>query len=95
MIEISEVAATFDVCNSCSRINPDSADVREVDLHATVTGRFAGETVAATFDRDQEFAFARERDRVLNVRYTGRLHNQRRVFVDRFIILDFGKVFVD
>jgi hypothetical protein len=41
--------------------------------------------MAATFYGEQQVSFARKSNSVLNVGNTGRLHNQCRVFIDRFI----------
>ena len=82
VIEIPQQAAALDVCPACSRIHPDAAQPRQVDLDAAVAGGLARETMAAALHGDEQLALARKGDRVPDVRGTGRLHDERRVLVE-------------
>ncbi len=85
VIELAEQAAARDVRGARHGIDPNAAEVRQVDLHAAVAGRPAGVAVATALDGEQEIALARESDGRADVGDTARLHDQRRMPVDRFV----------
>ena len=85
MIDLAEQASAGDVRGARHGIDPNAAEVRQVDLHAAVAGRPAGVAVATALDCEQQIALARERDGGADVGDAARLHDQRGMPVDRFV----------
>ncbi len=82
MVEFAEQAAAVDTGRLRDRVDVDVPQRRQVELHAAVAGRLAGEAVAAAFHGKQQAVVPGEADGTADVRRAGRLHDERRVLVE-------------
>ena len=82
VIHVGEQAATGHIGNTSFGIDPYATQRTQIDHHAAIAGRFAGETVPAAFNGDEEIRFSRKVDGVFYVRQAFGLHDQCRVAVD-------------
>ena len=78
LVEVAQQAATGHPGDTRGRIDADTPQQREVQQQAPFTGRFAGGTVAAAFDREQQVGFARELDGIADIGRTPRLNDEGR-----------------
>ena len=81
-IDVGEERARLDVGAPGRGVDADLPHLRQVDHHAAVAHRRAGDVVAAAADRDLESPLAGEADRRRHVRGVGAAHDDRRPAID-------------
>ena len=81
-VDEAEQAAARDPRRLRARVDAHAGHARQIDHHAAVAGRLAGEAVAAAFDRNQHLVLAREVHRRLDVDHAGGHDDHGRMFVD-------------
>ena len=83
MIQLAEQATARNPGTSVERIDPDVAEVREVDLYAPVARRLPGVAVPPALHRQKQPAVvSREIDSAADVGNSRRLNDQRWVLVE-------------